>query len=428
MIRLERVTRTVTSGAERLTILDSVDLFVPAGQFVAVTGASGSGKSTLLSLVAGLDAPTSGEVYLAQQRITRMREDALADLRAALVGFVFQSFHLSDLAADMFLIDVQPGQRDAVEQALHTLGAADLRLIPVARARLTGIKRHPSNPNRVPRERVGGEYRLTDRPALEPSEQVIAGRFWPATPASDPEVSVQDGIAVWLALAIGDVLVFDVAGRPLEVPVTSIRKLDRRARTLSYLARADMLVRPGSLDPYPHTYVGAAKGPPDLATRARLQNTFLAHYPNATLVDALDDIGEIRKRIADVSSAVSILGGFVVACGMLTLVGSVAMTKMQRVYEAAIFKTLGAKRRILVRVTVIEYGVLGLLAGLIGSAFSIAVTWVMSRWGNQPLPWRLHPGINLAGTLLTAALVLLIGLATTYDVARRKPLGILKEQ
>ena len=94
MIRLERVTRTVTSGTEHLTILDAVDLFVPAGQFVAVTGASGSGKSTLLSLVAGLDAPTSGDVFLAQQRITRMREDALAELRGAMVGIIFQSFHL----------------------------------------------------------------------------------------------------------------------------------------------------------------------------------------------------------------------------------------------------------------------------------------------------------------------------------------------
>jgi putative ABC transport system ATP-binding protein len=94
MIRLEGVTKTVASGAEQLTILDRVDLFIPAGQFVAVTGASGSGKSTLLSLVAGLDSPTSGEVYLAQQRISGMREDALADLRGAMVGIVFQAFHL----------------------------------------------------------------------------------------------------------------------------------------------------------------------------------------------------------------------------------------------------------------------------------------------------------------------------------------------
>jgi len=335
---------------------------------------------------------------------------------------------MSDLAADMFMIDVQPPERDAVGASLQSLGAADVRMLPVARARLTGIKRDPSNPNRVPRERVGGEYRLTDRLALEPSERVIEGRFWPSAPSPDPEVSVQDGIAGWLALRIGDVLVFDVAGRPLEARVTSIRKLDRRERTLSYLARADMLLRPGSLDRYPHTYVGAMKGPADNAARAALQNRFLAAYPGVTLVDALDDISEVRRRIADVSSAVSILGAFVLVCGVLTLIGSVAMTKMQRVYEAAILKTLGAKRRILVRVTVIEYGVLGLLAGVIGSASAIAVTWVMSRWGNQPLPWQFHPGINAAGALLTSVLVLLIGIAATWDVAARKPLGILRER
>jgi putative ABC transport system ATP-binding protein len=130
MIRMERVTRTVTSGAERLTILDSVDLFVPAGQFVAVTGASGSGKSTLLSLVAGLDAPTSGEIYLAQQRITRMREDALADLRGALLGFVFQSFHLipSLTAYENVLVPLElAGQADPGDHANLLIDAVGLR-------------------------------------------------------------------------------------------------------------------------------------------------------------------------------------------------------------------------------------------------------------------------------------------------------------
>jgi putative ABC transport system ATP-binding protein len=129
MIRLERVTRTVTSGSEPLTILDSVDLFVPAGQFVAVTGASGSGKSTLLSLVAGLDAPTSGEIYLAQQRITRMREDALADLRGSLLGFVFQAFHLipSLTAYENVLVPLElAGQSDPADHANLLIDAVGL--------------------------------------------------------------------------------------------------------------------------------------------------------------------------------------------------------------------------------------------------------------------------------------------------------------
>jgi ABC-type dipeptide/oligopeptide/nickel transport system ATPase subunit len=84
MIRLEKVTRTVASGAEQLTILDAVDLLVPAGQFIAVTGPSGSGKSTLLSLVAGLDAPTSGDVYLAPAEDLRDPEFAREFLLGAI--------------------------------------------------------------------------------------------------------------------------------------------------------------------------------------------------------------------------------------------------------------------------------------------------------------------------------------------------------
>jgi putative ABC transport system ATP-binding protein len=129
MIRLERVTRTVTSGTEQLTILDSVDLFVPAGQFIAVTGASGSGKSTMLSLVAGLDAPTSGDVFLAQQRITQMREDALADLRGAMVGIIFQSFHLipSLTAYENVVVPMElANQADAGEHARALVDAVGL--------------------------------------------------------------------------------------------------------------------------------------------------------------------------------------------------------------------------------------------------------------------------------------------------------------
>jgi len=130
MIRMERVTKTVTSGAERLTILDAVDLFIPAGQFVAVTGASGSGKSTMLSLIAGLDSPTSGEIFLAQQRISRLREDALADLRGAMVGFVFQSFHLipSLTAYENVVVPLElAGQVDAGDHANLLIDAVGLR-------------------------------------------------------------------------------------------------------------------------------------------------------------------------------------------------------------------------------------------------------------------------------------------------------------
>jgi putative ABC transport system ATP-binding protein len=94
MIELREVSKTVTSGAEPLTILHPLTTTIAVGQFVAIVGPSGSGKSTLLGLIAGLDAPTSGSVWIDGVDITRLDEDALARLRGEKIGFVFQFFHL----------------------------------------------------------------------------------------------------------------------------------------------------------------------------------------------------------------------------------------------------------------------------------------------------------------------------------------------
>src|SRR5438132_2957644 len=82
------------SGTEPLTILHPLTLQVPRGQFLAIVGPSGSGKSTLLGLIAGLDAPSSGQVLIDGVDVTRLDEDALARLRGEKIGFVFQFFHL----------------------------------------------------------------------------------------------------------------------------------------------------------------------------------------------------------------------------------------------------------------------------------------------------------------------------------------------
>jgi putative ABC transport system ATP-binding protein len=129
MIHLRGVSKTVMSGASPLTILHPIDLDVLAGSFLAVTGPSGSGKSTLLGLIAGLDAPSGGQVVIAGTDITSLGEDRLARLRGQKIGFVFQFFHLvpSLTAFENVMVPMEiAGLQDAAARAATLLSEVGL--------------------------------------------------------------------------------------------------------------------------------------------------------------------------------------------------------------------------------------------------------------------------------------------------------------
>jgi putative ABC transport system ATP-binding protein len=129
MIELRGVSKTVQSGDHPLTILHPLDYSIAAGQFVAIVGPSGSGKSTLLGLLAGLDAPTSGQIVIDGTDITRLDEDALARLRGEKIGFVFQFFHLvpSLTAVENISVPMEiAGRRDAMARATQLIAEVGL--------------------------------------------------------------------------------------------------------------------------------------------------------------------------------------------------------------------------------------------------------------------------------------------------------------
>jgi putative ABC transport system ATP-binding protein len=129
IIRLEGVSKRVPNGDSELTILHPLDLEVDAGTIVAVVGPSGSGKSTLLSLVAGLDAPTTGRVLIGGDDVTDYGEDALAALRSRMIGIVFQSFHLVPAltALENIALPMEiAGRRDAMRRARDLIAQVGL--------------------------------------------------------------------------------------------------------------------------------------------------------------------------------------------------------------------------------------------------------------------------------------------------------------
>src|SRR5512139_2326107 len=124
VLKVENLTKQVSSPEGLLTIVRDVSFAIEAGERVAIVGASGAGKSTLLALLAGLDTPTSGRVLLAGTDLTSLDEDGRARLRAARVGFVFQSFHLVPAltALENVMLPLElAGRRDARAAAREVL-------------------------------------------------------------------------------------------------------------------------------------------------------------------------------------------------------------------------------------------------------------------------------------------------------------------
>jgi len=129
VLRAQHLSKKVTSPEGQLTILDQVSLEVSKGESIAIVGASGAGKSTLLGLLAGLDVPSEGKIWLENTEITALDEDGRAALRADNVGFVFQSFHLisSLTALENVMLPLElSGATNAAQAALHAIGTVGL--------------------------------------------------------------------------------------------------------------------------------------------------------------------------------------------------------------------------------------------------------------------------------------------------------------
>src|SRR5439155_16273311 len=206
-------------------------------------------------------------------------------------------------------------------------------------------------------------------------------------------------------LHVGDTMRFDILGRVVSPRITSIRDVEwRESRNGGFV----FLFRPGVLDEAPQTFVAPLKAPGGAVERAKFQHDLVERFPNVSAIDFHEILETIRDVMSKVTLAITVVGALVLLSGGRSLIGAVAMTKFQRVYEAAVFKTLGANTRTIGRMLLFEYGVLGSLAGAIGSLGAVVLTWGVSKYALE-IPWRIFPGEHLAGVVLTSLLVASIG-------------------
>jgi putative ABC transport system permease protein len=340
------------------------------------------------------------------------------------------SVQLGEDSPDLFLLDIQSDQRAGVSALIdrdNGPGPAPT-LIPVLRARVVGVRGRAVNLDGYEEVRgrrgLGREFTVTYRSTLNDNERLIDGTWWDETPTSAPEVSIEESLRDRFQIQIGDEMRFSVLGREITARVASVRNVDfRDARRGGFM----FVFRPGAFDGAPHGYIGAARGPADAAARSRMQGALAAAYPNVSVIDLREVLATVQEIVGNVTLAVTVVGGLVLASGSLILIGAVSMTKFRRVYEAAILKTLGASSRLIAAMLLLEYGVLGAVAGAVGAIGAIALSWGVARYALE-LPWEPTPALTVAGIVGTAVFVAIVGVAASLDVLRHKPLSTLRAE
>ena len=356
-------------------------------------------------------------------------------------------------APTAFLIDIQPDQWPGVEALLKHRQSDNIDSVPMVMARIAAVDGRSSEEiqaeigddtsrrgDRTGRNERGSsgrsngevrqgwtlrrEQRLTYLDRLPADNEIIAGAAGAAdgSPWTDPEVaeiSVEEEFARGLGAGVGSILTLDIQGVELDLTVTSLRRVDWGTFGINFY----LVVEPGILEAAPQSRLAAARLPP--GREQLVQDALAAEFPNVTMIRTREVLAKIATLLERLSLGVRLLGGLTVLAGLAILAGAVSAGSIRRGAEVALLKTLGMTRRQVVASFATEYALMGLVAGVIGTAGGAVLSYFVATRGME-VPWRSEP-LWLAGSIAaTIVLAVVSGLAASGGALRKRPVEVLR--
>ncbi|MEO8021887.1 FtsX-like permease family protein [Polaromonas sp.] len=313
-------------------------------------------------------------------------------------------------APNRFVINVQPEQGEAFQQALRDGGVTKFDWYPMIRGRLVAVNGKAVAPDDYADDRakrlVDREFNLSHAAQQPSHNQVVAGRW---TPDEAGALSVEDGLASTLGLKLGDSLRFDIGGQISEAKITSLRKVDWGSMRVNFFVMYPV----ATMTDVPVSYISAFRAPERKAAingeRPRsFDNELVKAFPNITNVDMSSTIAQVQRVLDQVIRAVEYLFGFTLAAGLVVLFAAITATREERAKEFAIMRAVGARASLLRQVQRAELAGVGLLAGFLASIVALAVGWGLARYVFD-FSWTGSWTVPLLGSLAGAALALAAG-------------------
>jgi putative ABC transport system permease protein len=325
---------------------------------------------------------------------------------------------------NVFLINVTQREYEGVRQLLDSQkGMAEKpRLVPLVAVRLTAIDGKPVKAEELKgfNRRFAMTRQMTWSAEMPADLQIRKGQWW-ANDSADPLVAISEEAADALKIGPGALLRWNVTGREFDARVAAVY----RVQSVGPGNFSEMIFNRKALDGFPTQYLGTARLAP--AAVSALQRDAYRKYPTVTVINAADVISIIQEVVDQVSLVVRFISAFAILAGAIILAATVAGTRLRRIRESAVLKTIGARRRRLVGIFSVEFLILGGVAGLMGGALATIFTRVLlTRLLDAPFRMELLP--NLVTVILTALLATGAGWLASLRVLNQKPLEVLRDE
>lgn len=390
-------------------------------------------QTLILVVTIGLGTTFIGTLYFVQQ--------LLIDKVKAAVG---------NNQGNMVLFDIQPDEVKGITALAKGEQLAVLEDLPVVTMRVTRMRGMTVEQAAVGRGRREGEgrgergtagdsggqrdslprwifeneVRVTYRDSLLATEKLTAGRLSPPvrSPQETVYIRVDEEYATRLHLVVGDSILFNVQGLPVATVIGGLVKADWRQLQTTF-----SIVFPGGvLEQAPQFHVLATRVPSTVVS-ARFQQSVVRAYPNVSVIDLELVLQVLEDILGKIGFVIRFMAAFSILTGVVVLIASVLISKYQRIQESVLLRTLGASRRQVLVITLLEYFFLGALAAATGIGLSLAFSQVLARVSFES-SFAVHWWPVMVLFVSVCGLTILIGLYNSRGVLNKPPLEVLRRE
>jgi len=341
---------------------------------------------------------------------------AVGQVESGLRGAIAKD--LPKLAPAFFLMDIPPADGPKlVERMLGFDGVSRVDTVPMLRGIVTKI-------NGTEARKVAGEHWVLrgDRGvtfAETPREKLTAGTWWPNGYSGPPLVSVSAKEAMELGLKLGDRLTVNILGRDIEAEIASFRDVDFSTMGIGFV----LTFSPNALAGAPHTELATIYAPPK--DEAPLLRVLSREFPTVTAVPVREAMGRVSDALGAIAQAVALAASVTLVTGFTVLLGAAAAGEEARAREAALLKTLGATRGMILRSFALRAGLMGAASGAIAVVVGALAGWAVLRFVMEA-PFRFDPVSAGAIVLGGMGAVLLAGTLFALRPLAQRPARVLR--